>query len=156
MYWNPFDEMERMHRDMDRLLSSFWGGYRHRRPQLGYRGKDDLAPAGTFRMPACDFKETGKGFLATFEIPGAKKDEIELNVTEDAMEVKVEHKEEKQERGKDGESHYFSSHSFYRQLPLPAKVDPESVDASYRDGVLRVEMGRKQIEDARHKRIEVK
>ena len=139
---NIWDEMIRMQEDMDRMFGDF---FQVRRPLLADPGKTaDKAPAKVklFRAPVCNVCETEKNVLATFEVPGAGKDDIDLNVTEDSIEVQAERKVEKETRKDDkGYYSYMSSASqFYRRMPLPARVDPDKSMAVYKDGVLRVTM----------------
>ncbi|MBI3035314.1 Hsp20/alpha crystallin family protein [Candidatus Woesearchaeota archaeon] len=53
---------------------------------------------GIARLPVADVAETENSIIATFELPGVSKEEIELNVTDDRVEVKVERKVEKKEK----------------------------------------------------------
>ncbi len=138
-----WDEMMRMQEDMDRMFGDF---FQVRRPLLAGpkdRGSGkEVTKVKPFRAPVCNIQETEKNVLATFEVPGAGKDDIDLNVTEDSIEVKAERKVDKETKNKDkGYYSYMSSASqFYRRMPLPAKVDPDKSLAVYNDGVLKVTM----------------
>ncbi|MBN1386053.1 Hsp20/alpha crystallin family protein [Candidatus Woesearchaeota archaeon] len=146
--WDIFEQMKSMQREMDRLFSNFWD-----RPMLGYERditrERSMVPAET-RMPACHMQETETGIIADIELPGASKDEIELNVTDDMIEVKVEQKKEK----KDKHSHYMSSQQFYRRIGFPQKVDSSKAKASYRNGILRVEAPKIQLKGSKRLQIE--
>jgi HSP20 family protein len=92
------------------------------------------------RIPVTDVVETENSVIATFELPGVEKQNIQLNVTEDTVEVKVEKKAEKEIKDKETYSYEMRSQSFYSALPLPAEVVAENADASYKNGILRVEI----------------
>lgn len=142
MFWDPFDEIERIHEEMGRFFKP--------------RGKELVKFSG-FRTPKCNMHETEKSVVASFELPGVEKKDIELNVTDDRIEVKVNHKAEKEEKKKGMYRYEASSHSFYRSIPLPVDVKSEEAEAEYKNGVLRVEIPKvKQIEAKKHKRIEIK
>ncbi len=143
-----WDDMMRMQEEMDRMFDDF---FRVRRPLLagpkekgvkGVKGEKTPAKVKPFRAPVCNITETEKNVLATFEVPGAEKGDIDVNVTEDSIEVKADRKVEKESR-KD-EKGYFSymasASKFYRRMPLPAKVDPDKSLAVCKDGVLKVTM----------------
>ena len=135
MYWDPFDELERLHHEMNRI---FLGDRR-----LLEGPKDAVA-----RSPVADLQETDKSVIATFEIPGVDKDGIELNVTDDSIEVKATRKFEKEQQSEKGAQYHMMSQSFYRRMALPADVDAGHATAVHKDGVLNVVMPKK---DGEHK-----
>ena len=107
------------------------------------------------RLPIADLFETEGSVAATFELPGVEKEKIQLDVTEDRIEVKVEKKAEKESEEKGTYSYEMKSHSFYGALPMPKGVDAENAEASYKNGVLRIEIPKIKPQDTR-KRIEIK
>ena len=146
MYWDPFDELNRMHREMDNVFRGFL--MPEKRNLLGHEQGKELSQ---YRNPVCNIQETETGILATFEIPGASKDDIELNVTEDSIEIKAEKKHEKKEK----DSYSYRSSSFYRRIPLPKHVDADKAKASYKNGLLRIEIPKKAEKEDKKKRIEI-
>lgn len=105
------------------------------------------------RIPIADIVETESSVIATFELPGVEKENIQLNFMGDSMEVKVEKKAEEKAEGKDSFAHQMRSQSFYSILPLPAEVVSESADAAYKNGILRVEIPKRQEQK---KKIEIR
>ncbi|MBW2970863.1 Hsp20/alpha crystallin family protein, partial [Candidatus Woesearchaeota archaeon] len=140
MYWDPFDEMERMHREMDRVFFHMVGG----RPAIEHKDRQLPAKQSEFRPAVADCYETENAVIACFELPGATKDDIELNVTDNYVEVKVEKKQEKEKKGKHSYSYAVVTSQFYRRHMLPAGVEADKVKASYNNGVLRVEIPKKE------------
>lgn len=112
------------------------------------------SPEKITRLPVADIQETEKSVIATFELPGVKKEEIELSITEDRVEVKVERKIEKEAKEDDSYAYEMQANSFYGALPLQTEVIAENAEASYKDGMLRVEIPK--AKKAEKKRIEVK
>ena len=145
MYWDPFEEIRRMHEEMDRIFGRALG--KERLLDHDKKGKQ----VDKFRAPVADLKETENSILATFELPGADKGDIELNVTEDSIEVKAEKKVEKKEKG----SYSFSQSSFYRSIPLPKEVDASKAKASYKNGMLRIEVPKQEQLTHNKKRIQI-
>ncbi|MEP0366770.1 MAG: Hsp20/alpha crystallin family protein [Cyclobacteriaceae bacterium] len=86
--------------------------------------------------PKVDIAETDKAFEIQFHIPGMKKEDINIDISDDRLTVSGERKfeEEKNEKNYHSlESHYGSfSRSFY----LPDNIEVEKVEASYKDGIL--------------------
>ena len=143
-YWDPFEEMKMMHEEMDRLFGNFFGP--RALPPAEKSEQKELA-----MLPVTGINETEKEVIATFEIPGAKKEEIELNVNENSIEVKAEQKHEREEKGKDFYGYTKTSSSFYRKMPLPSAVKPAESKASYENGVLKVAMPKAHLENSRKK-----
>src|SRR3989338_10396936 len=111
-----------------------------------------------YKPPLTDVSETDREVVATIELPGVDKKDIQLNVTEKGIEVKVEKQSEvKQEDKKKGFFHVERNYSgFYRRIPLPVNVDASKADANYKTGVLEIKIPKLKIEDTKVKRIEVK
>lgn len=145
-----FEEMRKLREEMDRLFGEF-----NERIYSGER----LLPVPGERLPAmrtaiADIQETDEAVIATVELPGMKKEDISLNLTETSLEVKAEMKEESREE-KEGFKSYRKRYSgFYRRIPLPAVIEPEKVKASYRNGVLEVKMPKAEKEKKKQISIE--
>ena len=110
-----------------------------------------------FRQPLVDLKETETEFIANIEIPGADKKDIQLSVTDNSLEVKVEKNSEiNVTHEKDG---YVKSErtfsGFYRSMILPSKVMPDKVKASYKNGILEVRIQKLPITKMNQKRITI-
>lgn len=131
-WMNPFDEMARTFDQFlqGRWMKPFWqNDERTSQMPMPFEG----------HSPRVDLIDQGETLMMRAEMPGIKKDDIKLTVTEDSImlrgETKTERKEEK-------EGNYYrremSYGSFARTLPLPTTVDPEQAKASFKDGVLEV------------------
>ena len=94
---------------------------------------DDFFGGATgFSQPAADLYEDEHNFYARFELPGLKKDEVDLELENSVLTIRsVEDK-------KSNESEAY--HSFRRSISVPDGVDLEHVSASLEDGVLTVTM----------------
>ncbi len=128
-------EMKRMQEEMARVFSGFSNAMAL---SDSGRGKE------VARAPVTGLQETDTELIATFEIPGAKKDEIEVNVTESSVEVKAQQSHKKEEKGKDYYGYASYSKTFHRLLSLPSEVKPEESKASYDNGILRIAMPKTQ------------
>jgi HSP20 family protein len=131
--WEPRRELEPfrgLREEVDRLFESFFRGWPGRWSTQG-----TVSSEGKF-VPSVNLKENDKEFVLTAELPGLQKDELDVNITDDAVAIKGERKEEKEQKEK---SYYFkeSSHgTFQRVIPLPDKVEAEKAKAKLKDGVL--------------------
>lgn len=144
-----FEEMRAMQEEMDRLFGRFF----RTRPMLENSGSKDLITGDHFRSPIADINETDNSVIARFELPGADKKDINLNVTDDYIEVKAEKKTEKKKDEKDYYSYESMSQQFYRRVPLPVSVNADEAKANYKDGVLKIEVPKKK--EISKKKIEI-
>ena len=102
----------------------------------------------SFSMPSfpkipetsCDVIDEGKQFQVKLDVPGVKKNEINLNVTDNSLEVSAKHKEESEEKKKNYLRKERSQVSYYRTLPLSEKVVPGKAKAKLTDGVLTINL----------------
>lgn len=109
------------------------------------------------RTPAVDLEDREKDFVLRAEMPGFKKDDIEINVQEDGVEIlgtsgwKYDEKKESyicKER---------ACQSFYRWVDLPEEIKVEDVNANLFDGVLEVTLLKKAPKPKKQKRkVQVK
>jgi HSP20 family protein len=140
--WDPFAEMIEMHRWFDRAVGDLFG-----RTPAGMAGVESVW------NPLVDIHETKEHFLVRAEIPGMKQEEIEVSILDDTLTLKGERKRETEV--KENEYHRIerSYGSFQRSIVLPAGVDASAVKASYKDGVLEIQLAKK--EEAKPKTIKV-
>lgn len=134
--WNPLGELEG---HMDRLFSDFAG---------------DLSWHGGEWMPAIDVKESDNTYTLEADLPGVKKEDVELTIVDNVVTIKGERKREEQVE-ENGYHRVERSHgSFQRSFTFPEGFDGGNVKAHYENGVLRVTLPKR--EEAKPKRIEVK
>lgn len=87
---------------------------------------------------SCDVIDEGNQFKISVDMPGIKKNEIKLNVTDHAVEISAEHKQEKEEKKKNYLRKERKEVSHYRTIPLSEKVVSGKVKAKLTDGVLMI------------------
>lgn len=135
MWWDPYDEMRELERRMNRLFREL-GGRGPRRRLLG-RGEKGLATLGA-REPFTDIMETEGSVIVTAELPGVKKENININATEEGIEISAEVKTEAKVEEKGFYRRERSYDRYYRSYSLPARVKPNEARATYKNGVLEV------------------
>ena len=108
---------------------------------------------GALWAPAVDIVDEKDAIKVKADLPGMKKDEVEVNLENDVLTIKGEKKEEKEIKEKDfiRSERYYGS--FYRSFSLPTGVDAAKVNAVYKDGVLEITLPKK--EGAKPKQIKV-
>ena len=104
-------------------------------------------------MPTINVAESEDAIIVTAELPGVAPGEIEVTVEGDMLTIHGEKKEEKEEKGKSYHRTERRYGSFSRSIHLPSSVQSDKVKASSKDGVLTVEIPKR--EDAKPKKIKI-
>lgn len=129
--WNPWKMFDELREEME----EFWQGAK--RPTLP-RFPRLAAKEGAAWLPSTDVYSTSGKLVVKADLPGLKKEDVEVMVEDGYLVVKGERKEEKEEKDKE----YFRSErsygSFYRRVPLPENVKTDAITAKVHDGILEV------------------
>ncbi len=161
--WYPHAMMTELDREFDRfranLERAFWGGgdwnfpYRRRRPMPVRPEVRQLVT----REPLMDIKDNDREVIVEVEMPGISKDNVEIDVSENSVEVcgKMETTE------KEEEGDYYRRERSYstcmRKAPLPSEIKPSEAEATMNDGVLRIRLPKKNpTKERRTRRVKVK
>jgi len=138
--WFPFFDVAKTLDEMDRMFGMSGA-------PLGLRS----VPRGTF--PAINLYDRGDSVMLTAEIPGVKTDDLDLTVLNDSVTLKGQ----RNNAAAENERYYRRERpngSFSRTITLPDPVNPDSVKAEYKNGVLKVTMSK--AEEAKAKKIQIK
>jgi len=128
-----FEEADRMDRIMDDMIRQAFGNPvergKARRRYVYQFGDSHPADSGGSQIskeyePLVDVFSEETSVVVVAELPGVDKDCIEVHATEDKVTISVD----------------SPQRSYYRELDLPARVDPKSSVASYKNGVLQVRL----------------
>jgi HSP20 family protein len=139
----PFAMMRRISDEMDRLFENFGVG-RGAWPTFDRGGWSDDAQAAqqvpSMWAPHIEVAERDGKLLVQADLPGIKREDIDVQVEADAIVIQGHRQQERSAN----ESGYYRSErsygSFYRTIPLPEGTNADSASASFRDGVLRIEL----------------
>jgi HSP20 family protein len=104
--------------------------------------------------PRVDLSETEKEVMVKADLPGVAPEEVEVTFADGVLKLRGEKKEEKEEEGKGWHKVERFSGEFYRELPLPASIDPDKIVATAEKGVLTITAPKKP--EAIDRKIKVK
>jgi HSP20 family protein len=142
----------------DRREMSPWTTFRDLEEQFSQFFRDFPLATGIGNesawVPAVDLTETEDAYLLEADLPGMKREDIEVTVVDDMITLKGERKEEKSEAHKGYRRVERSYGSFQRAFRVPGGVDTAKVDAHFEHGVLKVSLPKRP--EAKPKAIEVK
>jgi len=140
--WNPLQDLMVLQDRMNRLFEDAT----QRRTQTG--NEDEFERADW--TPAADIYETETGFLIALDVPGIKRDALEIDMDDNRLIVKgvrvvddTRTRRSERPRGK-----------FLRTFAVPASVDQAKIGAEYKDGVLQIRLPKRAEQKAQ--KIEVK
>jgi HSP20 family protein len=150
--WNMLDDLRR---EVDRLFQDFGQGGWLRK----LRGSD-LEPAVhryfTWSAPAVDMVEKDTGFEIAAELPGIASKDVDVFVKNGNIVIKGEKQEQKEEKAKDYYLKERQYGSFERSFAIPDGVDTSAIEATFKNGVLKVTLPKTLEAQKPAQKIEVK
>jgi HSP20 family protein len=142
--WDPFSELTSLQDRMNQLFSQPSGNFgRSPEQSLGFANF----------VPPVDIYEDDHNIILQAEIPGITDKELDIRLENNVLTISGERKlenEEKKENFHRIERHYGR---FSRSFALPAAVDPDSVNAEFDSGVLKITIAKR--EEAKPKQIKI-
>lgn len=140
--WDPFADMGDLRREFDHVFGDFFG-----------RTPFRMAAIESIWSPLVDVHETKDSLVLVAELPGIKQEDIQVSIEGDTLTLKGERKLEKEVNEDQYHRVERSYGKFERSILLPSVVDASHVKATYRDGVLEIQLPKK--EEAKPKAIKV-
>ncbi len=129
----PFEEMERLFEDFfpSRWMRGWHGGW----PTWSA-----LEAPFEGHTPRVDVINRDEEIVVRAELPGVKKDDLDVSLAEDLLTIKAASKEESEEEEGGYHRREISRGEFTRSIRLPANVDAEKVRAKFADGILELNL----------------
>jgi HSP20 family protein len=142
--WAPATDLFRhgFNRMLDQTFNDFFAG----------RPSEEFASRGW--LPAVDIRETGDALSLLVELPGLKREDVEITLENGVLTVKGERKFEKDVKEENYHRIERTYGAFARSFTLPRNVQPDKVKAGFEDGVLRIDLPKS--EEAKPRRIDIK
>lgn len=108
-------------------------------------------------LPAVNIKETDRDFVIEVAVPGLNKNDFNVTAENGVLTISSEKEEEKESKEKDFTRKEFSYSAFSRSFTLPENAQEEDIKATYQDGILKLNVAKKNVGQAKpRKAIEVK
>ncbi len=138
--WPSFDRWITLRDDLNTLFElPFWSNF----------GRQSQLFSGW--SPALDLYQNNDDVIALVELPGMRKEDIEISLHDGTLTISGERKSETSDGAAERTERYVGK--FRRSITLPARVDASKVSATYRDGILTVTLPK--AEEAKPKQIQV-
>lgn len=145
-WWDPFTDLEKIQLEMNKLFNT----------SLARDGGRDAGLLDGAWSPAVDIYDSKENILVKADIPGLSKEDIEVTVHGDTLLIKGEKKQEKEVK----EKNYVRTERFYgnfqRAIRLPAEVETNKVDATYKNGVLELVLPKSEKAKPKQIKLDIK
>ncbi|WP_035985280.1 Hsp20/alpha crystallin family protein [Leptolyngbya sp. KIOST-1] len=141
-HWEPFGEVDTLKKEMETLLERFV-------PEFG-RSMD-----GTVFVPSAEIDETETEFHLKLEVPGMSAEDLDIEVTDQAVLITGERKSEtKSEEDNTLRSEFYYG-KFERYVPLPSQIQRDHVAAEYKDGILNLTLPKAKEQKEKATKVKV-
>ena len=132
--WESFSGLTTLRHEMDRLFERFLGR--------------EASPLGEVE-PAIEVADTPAAVIVKAQVPGVSKENLQVNVTDNALTLKGEVQEDKTTEEKNYHRREFHYGAFARTITLPTTVQAEQAIAQLKDGVLEVTIPKRETTKAK-------
>lgn len=110
----------------------------------------------TSRVPPVNISETAEGYHLELAAPGLKKQDFKISLDRQVLNISVEQQNEARDESRRFSKREFSYTSFVRSFTLPELADQSRIEAAYEDGVLKVDIAKKEEAKMASRQIELK
>ncbi len=143
--WDPYETLSELQEEVGRLFD-------RRLPVQGQAKR----VATVDWMPAVDIREEKEAFLFDVEVPGMKKEDLNVRIENHILSIQGERKSEVEKK----EGSYYrverSYGSFARSFTLPETADTEKINAEYKNGILQLKIAKKETAKPKQIQVQVK
>jgi HSP20 family protein len=139
--WDPFSDLWDLRSEMNRIFDTFFGRPIERTFARGWH-------------PAVDIYEEKDHYIVKAELPGVKQDDIKILLTDSTLTLRGERKSEHEEKHEGYHRLERAYGEFQRSFQLPTEVDADKIKATYKDGILEIEIPKS--EKAKPREISIK
>jgi HSP20 family protein len=139
--WRPARDMLAMRNELNRLVNGFFGGSKE---SDGGRWQGSCAPA-------VDIYESDEALMLKAELPGFSKDDVQVEIKDNVLTIKGERKRESDVKAAQYHRVERAYGAFQRAFRLPAFVDADKAEATFKAGVLELKLPK--AEEAKPRRV---
>ncbi|MDQ3995674.1 MAG: Hsp20/alpha crystallin family protein, partial [Gemmatimonadota bacterium] len=158
---NPLAMMRRMEQDLERVFRAFGvprlsAGFAAPREIEELLARPPALSQAAQWSPQIEVFERDGNLVVHADLPGVKREDVEVNVENDLLTIRGERRQEHREAEGGYRRTERSYGTFFRQIPLPDGVEPDQVRAAYNDGVLEVTIPAPGDQPSGRRRIEIR
>jgi HSP20 family protein len=143
--WDPFRDVEKLQNRINRMFEDSFGHTRNPDPETSLCAW----------RPPVDIYETENGIVLAAELPGVGKENISVEVKDNILTLKGERTANQNIRGKNFYRHERCYGTFQRSFTLQQNIQPNLIKATFKDGVLEIEIPKPEEEQPRQISVKV-
>ena len=132
--WQPFNEMNSLQRDLNRLFEALAPMEEESNKQMSF-------------MPLAEMEETEDSIHLRVEIPGMDANNLDVQVTKEAVMIRGDRKSMSKSEKNGMTRSEFRYGKFSRTIPLPTQIDNNNVNGDYKDGILSLNLPKAREEN---------
>lgn len=146
--WNPTRELLNAEREFSKLFDNFTN-------RFGVSRSDgDEEYENAVWMPLTDISESDDHYELNIDLPGIAKEDVKISYSNNELTISGERKQEKESKGSKHHRIERSFGKYYRSFTLPEKIKDDQIDASFKDGQLRIIIPK--ADEIKPKQIDIK
>ena len=146
--YNVWSEMDRMFDDFRMGFDDLFWPFRQTRMPTEYNYT---------RTPPMDLADLGDKYEIHAEMPGIPKEDINIEISPNNIEIKAEYNEEKEDKEKNWIHRERSSVKYYRSFETPEELNVDEAEAEFNDGILKLKLPKLKPEiEKKSKKINIK
>ena len=107
------------------------------------------------RVPAANISETQDHYHVELAAPGLKKEDFKLNLERNVLSISVEQTQQQNQQERNYSKREFSYSSFVRSFTLPDSADENGIEAKYSEGVLSINIPKREEAKVQTRQIEI-
>ncbi len=129
--------MNRFQRDFE----DFWGISTRFGRDMTSKARASMVPFTG--MPSVDIEDQGKAYHLTVDLPGFKKEEVQVELTDDSVAINAKHMQVEEEKTKNYVRHERAAQTYYRKIQLPESIRSDDANANLNNGILEITLPKK-------------
>jgi len=150
----PYTALD-VQQDFNRLMNRFQRDFEYFWDTSWRIGRDmthkarSISPFTGAMMPSVDLEDQGKNYLLKVDLPGFKKEDVQVELEEDSVTINAKRSQVEEEKNKNYVRHERSAQTYYRQINLPEAIRSDQANAKLNNGILEITLPKKEPKETK-------
>lgn len=136
-------DFNRLLNQFQRDFEDFWGVSSRLGRGVTSKARASIVPFMGLGIPSVDIEDQGKTYRLTAELPGFKKEDVTIEMTEDSVTINAKKTHTEDQKNKTYVRHERAAQTYYRKIHLPEHVLSDDANAKLNDGILEISLPKK-------------
>ena len=147
--WDVQQDFNRLMNRFQRDFEDFWGTSSRIGRDMTRRARSLLRRLLGLRCRRLTLKDQGKNYRLTVDLPGFKKEDVQVELEEDSVTINAERSTGEEEQNKNFVRHERSAQTYYRQIHLPEAIRSDQANAKLNNGILEITLPKKEPKETK-------